>query len=74
MRIAVAASIVAPHSEQVTCASDDMMPGGLTTNIGHPKLFMGGEASGANVGPQPTVNNFVAAQTASGLGWPDRFI
>ena len=30
----------------------------LTTNIGYPKLFTGGEESGAEISPQPPVNNF----------------
>ena len=40
-------------------------------NIGNPKLFMGGKASGANLRPPPTVNNFVAATSAvTDSGWP----
>jgi hypothetical protein len=36
---------------------------------------MGGKASGANLGPPPTVNNFVAATGATtGSGWPLIFI
>jgi hypothetical protein len=34
-------------------------------DIGHPKLFMAGEASVAFCGPLPAVNNFVAAGVAS---------
>jgi hypothetical protein len=30
-------------------------------NIGNPKLFIVGEESAAKISPQPTVNNFVAA-------------
>ena len=44
-------------------------------NIGYPKLFTVGQASGANPGPQATVNNFAAASAANaGSGWPWAFI
>jgi len=43
-------------------------------NIGHPKLFMGGEESPAESSPEPTVNNCVAANLATALGWPGGFI
>jgi hypothetical protein len=33
----------------------------LSILIGIPKLFIGGQASGADESPQPTVNNFAAA-------------
>ena len=41
---------------------DDLTP---YINIGNPKLFMGGEASGAKLRPPPTVNNFAAATGAA---------
>ena len=45
-----------------------------TTDIGHPKLFMGGEESPAESSPEPTVNNFAAARVATAWGWPGSFI
>lgn len=39
-----------------------------TTDIGHPKLFIGGAVDHRECAAAPTVNNFVALQTAMGLG------
>ena len=41
----------------------------LTTNIGHPKLFMGGEARIPNTWLEPTVNNFAGERAGCGFGW-----
>jgi len=38
-------------------------------DIGHPKLFIGGEESGAPLSPQPPVNNFVAEMECADLAW-----
>ena len=46
-----------------------MWSSGLTADIGHPKLFTVGPASGAKLRPQTTVNNFAAASRASVLHW-----
>jgi hypothetical protein len=32
------------------------------TNIGYPKLFTGGEKSGANISPPPPATNFAAGR------------
>ena len=38
-------------------------------DIGYPKLFIGGEESGAPLSPQPPVNNFVGTEWATRLEW-----
>jgi len=50
------------------------MRSGLTTNIGHPKLFSRGRAEGLESSAKETVNNFVAARVAGDFGWPRAFI
>ena len=42
--------------------------------IGYPKLFTGGAVGRQESPAAPPVNNFVAAQTATRLGWPCGFI
>jgi len=47
---------------------------GLTINIGHPKLFIRGRAEPMGSSVKDTVNNFVATEFATRLGWPGQFI
>jgi hypothetical protein len=39
-------------------------------DIGYPKLFIDGQASGALPSPQTAVNNFVGADAPLDFGWP----
>jgi len=44
------------------------------SDIGNPKLFIGGAVGRQESPAAPRMNNFVAAETALILGWPGKFI